>query len=36
VGLRLLLKGKAHSPIMKPIAEHDTLRRVMKAAMEVK
>ena len=36
VGLRLLLKGKAHSPIIKPIAEHDTLRRVMKAAMEVK
>ena len=35
VGIKLILKGKAHSPVMKPIAEHETLVRVMKAAMEV-
>jgi succinate dehydrogenase / fumarate reductase iron-sulfur subunit len=35
VGIKMILKGKAHSPIMKPIAEHETLVKVMKAAMEV-
>jgi succinate dehydrogenase / fumarate reductase iron-sulfur subunit len=35
VGIRMILKGKAHSPIMKPIAEHEGLVRLMKAAMEV-
>ena len=35
MGIKMILKGKAHSPILKPIAEHEGLRRVMKAAMEV-
>jgi len=35
LGLKLILKGKAHSPILKPIAEHESLVKVMKAAMEV-
>ncbi|TCK06703.1 succinate dehydrogenase/fumarate reductase iron-sulfur subunit [Phorcysia thermohydrogeniphila] len=35
MGIKMILKGKAHSPIMKPIAEHEGLRKVMKAAMEV-
>jgi len=35
VGVKMILKGKAHSPVMKPIAEHETLVKVMKAAMEV-
>ncbi|WP_457677697.1 succinate dehydrogenase/fumarate reductase iron-sulfur subunit [Thermovibrio sp.] len=35
VGIKMLLKGKAHSPIMKPIAEHEGLVKLMKAAMEV-
>lgn len=35
VGIKMILKGKAHSPIMRPIAEHESLVKVMKAAMEV-
>ena len=35
LGIKMILKGKAHSPIMKPIKEHETLLKVMKAAMEV-
>jgi succinate dehydrogenase / fumarate reductase iron-sulfur subunit len=35
LGLKMILKGKAHSPILKPIAEHESLVKVMKAAMEV-
>jgi len=35
MGIKMILKGKAHSPILKPIAEHEGLCRVMKAAMEV-
>ncbi|RUM42912.1 MAG: succinate dehydrogenase/fumarate reductase iron-sulfur subunit [Desulfurobacterium sp.] len=35
MGIKMILKGKAHSPILKPIAEHEGLRKVMKAAMEV-
>ena len=35
MGIKMILKGKAHSPIMKPIAEHEGLVKVMKAAMEV-
>ncbi len=35
MGIKMILKGKAHSPIMKPIAEHEGLLKVMKAAMEV-
>ncbi len=35
VGIKMILKGKAHSPVMKPITEHETLVKVMKAAMEV-
>ncbi len=35
MGVKMILKGKAHSPIMRPIEEHETLLKVMKAAMEV-
>ncbi len=35
LGVMMILKGKAHSPIVKPIDEHETLVGVMKAAMEV-
>jgi len=35
IGIQMILKGKAHSPFMKPIKDHETLRKVMKAAMEV-
>jgi succinate dehydrogenase / fumarate reductase iron-sulfur subunit len=35
LGIKMILKGKAHSPIMKPIREHETLLKVMKAVMEV-
>jgi len=35
IGIKMILKGKAHSPIMKPIKEHETLKEVMKRAMEV-
>ncbi len=35
VGVKMILKGKAHSPIMKPISEHESLVKLMKAAMEV-
>ncbi len=35
IGIQMILKGKAHSPFMKPIKNHETLRKVMKAAMEV-
>ncbi|ADY73100.1 succinate dehydrogenase and fumarate reductase iron-sulfur protein [Desulfurobacterium thermolithotrophum DSM 11699] len=35
LGIKLILKGRAHSPFMKPIKEHETLLKVMKVAMEV-
>ncbi len=35
VGIKMLLKGKAHSPILKPIKEHQSLVKLIKVAMEV-
>jgi len=35
VGIRMILKGKAHSPIVKPIEEHENLVKLIKLAMEV-
>jgi succinate dehydrogenase / fumarate reductase iron-sulfur subunit len=34
MGINMLKKGKIHSPIMKPIKEHNTLLEVMKESME--
>ena len=35
LGIRLILKGKAHSPLMKPIKDHESLIKLIKQAMEV-
>jgi succinate dehydrogenase / fumarate reductase iron-sulfur subunit len=34
LGIKLLLKGKAHSPIQKPIAEHENLVKLMNLAVK--
>ncbi|SMO46314.1 succinate dehydrogenase / fumarate reductase iron-sulfur subunit [Balnearium lithotrophicum] len=35
VGIKMILKGKAHSPIQKPISEHEKLVKLVKLAMEL-
>ncbi len=36
LGIKLILKGKVHSPIQKPIEEHESLVKIMKASLEVR